>query len=56
MTIMHLLSPLMLPLAVLMATTNWLSYMTAYPVQWPQKVLDNVGPFCTFLPKSHACD
>ena len=44
MTIMHLLSPLMLPLAVLMATTNWLSYKTAYPVQWPQEVLDKVGP------------
>lgn len=44
MTLMHLLSPLMLPLAILMATTNWLSYKTAYPVQWPQGVLDKVGP------------
>ncbi len=40
----HLRSTLMLPLAVLMATTNWLSYKTAYPVQWPQEVLDKVGP------------
>lgn len=44
MAIMHLLSPLMLPLAILMATTNWLSYKTAYPVQWPREVLDKVGP------------
>lgn len=44
MLIMHLLSPLMLPLAVLMATTNWLSYKTAYPVHWPQEILDKVGP------------
>ncbi|MBL0730558.1 DUF6708 domain-containing protein [Piscinibacter sp. HJYY11] len=44
MTIMHLLSPLMLPLAVLMATTNWLSYKTAYPVQWPQEVRHRIGP------------
>ena len=44
MLIMHLLSPLMLPLAILMATTNWLSYKTAYPVVWPQEILDKVGP------------
>ncbi|HRH18268.1 MAG TPA: hypothetical protein PLS22_12520 [Aquabacterium sp.] len=44
MVIMHLLSPLTLPLAILMATTNWASYKTAYPVQWPQEVLDKVGP------------
>lgn len=44
MLIMHLLSPLMLPLAILMATTNWLSYKTAYPVAWPQEILDKVGP------------
>lgn len=44
MTLMHLLSPLMLPLAILMATTSWLSYKTAYSVQWPQEVLDKVGP------------
>ncbi len=44
MLIMHLLSPLMLPLAILMATTNWLSYKTAYPVTWPQDILDKVGP------------
>ncbi len=44
MLIMHLLLPITLPLALLMATTNWLSYKTAYPVQWPQEVLDKVGP------------
>ena len=44
MLIMHLLSPLMLPLAILMATTNWVSYKTAYPVAWPQEILDKVGP------------
>lgn len=44
MLIMHLLMPITLPLALLMATTNWLSYKTAYPVQWPQEVLDLVGP------------
>jgi hypothetical protein len=44
MALTHLFSPLMLPLDVLMATTNWLSYKTAYPVQWPQDVLDKVGP------------
>lgn len=44
MLIMHLLLPITLPLALLMATTNWLSYKTAYPVQWPQVVLDKVGP------------
>ena len=43
MTVMHLLSPLMLPLAILMACTNWLSYKTAYPVAWPQEVLDKIG-------------
>lgn len=47
MLIMHLLSPLMLPLAILMATANWLSYKTAYPVQWPQEVLDKIGPSVT---------
>ena len=44
MGFMHMISPLMFPLAVLMATTNWLSYKTAYPVQWPQEVLDKIGP------------
>lgn len=44
MILMHLLSPLLLPLAILMATTNWLSYKTAYPVKWPQEVLDRIGP------------
>ncbi|MFG6447115.1 DUF6708 domain-containing protein [Roseateles sp. BYS180W] len=44
MSFMHLISPLMLPLAVLMATTNWLSYKTAYEVAWPPEVLDKVGP------------
>jgi hypothetical protein len=44
MGFMHLLSPLMLPLALLMATTNWLSYKTAYPVQWPAEVLQKIGP------------
>jgi hypothetical protein len=44
MLIMHLLLPITLPLALLMATTNWLSYKTAYPVRWPQEVLDKVGP------------
>lgn len=48
MGFMHLISPLMFPLAVLMATTNWLSYKTAYPVQWPQEVLDKIG-----LPLNH---
>lgn len=43
MGLMHLISPLMFPLAILMATTNWLSYKTAYPVLWPQEVLDKVG-------------
>ncbi len=44
MLIMHLLLPITLPLALLMATTNWASYKTAYPVQWPQDILDKVGP------------
>ncbi|TBO27693.1 hypothetical protein EYS42_16435 [Aquabacterium lacunae] len=44
MLIVHLFSPVLLPLALMMATTNWLSYKTAYPVQWPQEVLDKVGP------------
>jgi len=44
MSLMHFLSPLMLPLAILMATTNWLSYKTAYPVQWPDEVIQKVGP------------
>jgi hypothetical protein len=43
MVFMHLLSPLMFPLAILMATTHWASYKTAYPVQWPQEVLDKIG-------------
>ncbi|TBO27690.1 hypothetical protein EYS42_16420 [Aquabacterium lacunae] len=44
MLIVHLFSPVMFPLALLMATTNWASYKTAYPVQWPRDVLDKVGP------------
>jgi hypothetical protein len=44
MLIVHLFLPVMFPLALLMATTNWASYKTAYPVQWPQEVLDKVGP------------
>ncbi len=44
MTFMHVIGPITMPLAVLMATTNWASYKTAYPVQWPQEVLDKIGP------------
>lgn len=44
MVFMHLTSPLFLPLAVVMATTNWLSYLTSYKVDWPAEVLDKVGP------------
>jgi hypothetical protein len=43
MGVMHLLLPLMLPLAILMATTNWLSYKTAYPVHWPADILQKIG-------------
>ena len=44
MGFMHLIAPLMLPLGLAMATANWLSYLTAYDVPWPQDVLDQVGP------------
>ena len=44
MTFMHLIGPITMPLAILMATTNWASYKTAYPVQWPPEVLDKIGP------------
>ena len=44
MAFMHVIGPITMPLAVLMATTNWASYKTAYPVQWPQEVLDKIGP------------
>lgn len=43
MILMHALLPLFLPLALLMATTNWLSYKTAYPVEWPAEVLQKAG-------------
>ncbi|WP_194945153.1 DUF6708 domain-containing protein [Limnohabitans sp. DM1] len=43
MGFMHLIAPLMLPLGLAMATANWLSYLTAYDVPWPQDVLDQVG-------------
>lgn len=44
MLIVHLFSPVMFPLALLMATANWASYKTAYPVRWPREVLDKAGP------------
>lgn len=44
MGLMHLLSPLMLPLGLAMATANWLSYLTAYEVAWPPEILARVGP------------
>jgi hypothetical protein len=44
MLFMHLIGPITFPLAILMATTNWASYKTAYAVQWPQEVLDKIGP------------
>ena len=40
----HLFSPLFLPLAILMACTNWLSYKTAYTVPWPAGVRERLGP------------
>jgi hypothetical protein len=44
MAFMHLIGPITFPLAILMASTNWASYKTAYAVQWPQEVLDKIGP------------
>jgi hypothetical protein len=41
---MHLCSPLFLPLAILMACTNWLSYKTAFAPQWPAGVRERLGP------------
>jgi hypothetical protein len=43
MAFMHVIGPITMPLAVLMATTNWASYKTAYSVHWPQEVLNKVG-------------
>lgn len=39
MLLIHALLPLFLPLAILMASANWLSYKTSYSVQWPQDIL-----------------
>jgi hypothetical protein len=36
--------PLFLPLAILMACTNWLSYKTAFAPQWPAGVRERLGP------------
>lgn len=44
MILMHVLLPLFLPLGLLMATTNWLSYKTAFSVEWPAEVLQKIGP------------
>ena len=39
----HVLFPMFLPLNLVWGTCNWLSFKTAVPVHWPQKVLDAVG-------------
>lgn len=40
----HLLFPLFGPMLFIWGTGNWLSYKTAIPVAWPQKVLAAIGP------------
>ncbi|MBQ1762201.1 MAG: hypothetical protein IIZ92_04790 [Aquincola sp.] len=44
MGLLHLLSPLMVPLGLAMATTHRLSCITAREVPWPQDILDRIGP------------
>jgi hypothetical protein len=57
MVLMHALLPLFLPLAVLMATTNWLSYKTAYRVDWPAEVLQKIGsPLDPFASAGRSAD
>lgn len=40
----HIGFPVLLPMTLLWATGNWLSYKTAIPIRWPQEVIDAVGP------------
>ncbi|MBI3380449.1 MAG: hypothetical protein HY019_00455 [Aquabacterium sp.] len=39
----HLAFPLFLPINLVVGFGNWLSRKTAYPVEWPQEVLDAIG-------------
>jgi hypothetical protein len=40
----HLLLPLSLPVYFAWGALNWLTYATEQKVQWPQDVLDALGP------------
>ena len=44
MIFFHVMFPLFLPMFLLWGLFNWLSYKTAIPTQWPQEVLDAIGP------------
>ena len=44
MIFFHVMFPLFLPIFLLWGLFNWLSYKTAIPTQWPQEVLDAIGP------------
>jgi hypothetical protein len=42
-TFFHLLLPFFLPLNLIWGTSNWLSYRTAFSVEWPSEILQRVG-------------
>jgi hypothetical protein len=39
----HILLPFFLPLNLIWGTSNWLSYRTAFSVEWPSEILQRVG-------------
>lgn len=39
-----LFSPILLPGCIILSICAWISYKTAYPFDWPQEVLDAIGP------------
>lgn len=44
MLLFHALFPITVPLALIFAFFNWLARKTAIELEWPQEVLDAVGP------------
>jgi hypothetical protein len=44
MTMFHLISPLMLPFNIVFGLCHWLSYRTAFAVQWPAEIMELIGP------------
>lgn len=44
MILIHVLFPFFVPFFLLWGIFNWLSYRTATPIQWPDEVMQAVGP------------